>query len=207
MCAIPALCSSPEFMLRGPITSPPVNGWRIRTLPAIASELQNAWASYPSQPQNSKEAWQDMLEFLKANGVIGKGITYEVMAISEAQWCGDEPARCRGLKRRKASEAVYLPWAKDVWEQSNYKLHDDAGFPGLILASIVRTLTTLIRGPEGCPKCAIHWDLVLSQHPVPQDPTLHEARVWLVDRHNDTRTGKVPTPFSTVAAKFNWTTP
>lgn len=207
MCAIPALCSQTEFRLKGPIASPPINGWRIRQVPAVAAELQNAWASYPSQPTSSKEAWWDMLEFLKANGVVGKGITAEVMALGEDQWCGDEPKRCRGVKRRRSHETVILPWAKAVWEQSNEKLADGTSFPGLVLASIVRTLTALINGPDGCPRCATHWALVLQAHPVPASPTLHEARVWLVDRHNDTREGKTPTPFATVATKFNWTTP
>lgn len=156
---------------------------------------------------NSKEAWQDMLEFLKANGIIGKGITYEVMALGEDQWCGDEPKRCINLKRRKSSGAVFIPWAQAAWEQSNDKLADGTGFPGLVLATIVRTLAALINGPEGCVKCAAHWALLLQQHPTPVSPTLHGARVWLVDRHNDTRVGKTPTPFATVAAKFNWTTP
>lgn len=203
MCAIPELCSKPNFVLRGPILSPPSSGWRIMTVPLEASHLQSAWAQYPSNPSNSKEAWWNMMEFLKANGIKGAGVFKEVQEISLEQWCSPDPSRCRGKNWQPSSPD--LPWAKKAWEDANHRLADNTASPGTVLSSIVRTLTSKIEGPEGCRKCARHWRRVLLTTPVPVGPTLDEARQWLVNAHNETREGKTPTPFATVAAKFNWT--
>lgn len=171
-------------------------------LPDSASHLQSAWAGHPSAPNHAKEAWWNMLEFLKANGIKGSDVTKEVVEMSKDQWCSKNPERCRGLRRGKRSP--YLPWAKAAWEDANARLAGTVDHPGLVLASIVSRLTSLINGPEGCPLCARHWRDVLAKSPAPSSPTLDEARHWLVNAHNETREGKAPTPFAEVAAKFNW---
>jgi len=203
MCAIPLLCSMKSFVLRGPVLLPPSTGWRIQQVPESAAHLQNAWASYPSAPTHSKEAWGDMLMFLKANGFKSAELTKEVVAISTQQWCSGDPKRCRGMVW--GAKTPYLPWARAAWEQANYQLADGTPNPGVVLVRIVRNLTTLINGPDGCPDCARHWVKVLAANPIPPSPTLHEARHWLVDAHNETRENKTPVPFDSIAAKFNWT--
>ncbi len=194
-----------SFTLRGPVSSPPSTGWRIIHLPESAATLQNAWASYPSQPTHAKEAWGDMLMFLKANGRSSGALTREVVEIATDQWCSPDPSRCRGKVWGKS--APDLPWARSAWEEANNRLADGVTNPGTVLSSIVRTLTALIEGPEGCPKCAKHWRKILAENPIPVSPTLNEARHYLVDVHNSTRENKAPTPFFVVADKFNWTTP
>lgn len=205
MCAIPLLCGMPDFVLRGSLTEPPEGGWRIRTVPPEAAHLQDAWSAASVPARGAKEAWWALLTFLADNGVRSSAITKDVVKRGKDQWCSGDPSRCRGLHTTKG--APYLPWAKAAWEDANNKLADGTASPSTVLHNIVRTLTTLINGPEGCPRCAKHWSTHLSLHPVPDNPTLEEARHWLVDRHNDTREGKLPTPYAEVAAKFNWTTP
>lgn len=205
MCSIPLLCGMPDFVLRGSLTEPPEGGWRIRTVPPEAAHLQDAWAAAASPARGAKDAWWAMLSFLAANGVKSGAITKAVIKRGKDQWCSPNPERCRGLHTLPSTPD--LPWAKDAWEDANRKLADGVTSPATVLHNIVRTLTTLINGPEGCPKCAAHWAKELSLHPVPENPTLEEARHWLVDRHNETREGKTPTPYAEVAAKFNWTTP
>ena len=185
--------------------SPPSSGWKIVVLPESAQHLRSVWAAHPSRPKNAKAAWLSMLEFLAANGIKGNKITDEVKLISVDQWCSPEPRRCQGFNKGKPK--AVLPWARERWEWANGLLSDGAENPGALLADIVADLTARITGPEGCILCAAHWSVVLMEHPVPASPTLQQARHWLVDIHNETREGKSPVPFATVAAKFNWTTP
>lgn len=195
-----------EFRLRGPISSPPSSGWRIATVPPEAAALQSAWSTHRSAPTNSKEAWWDMVSFLRANGFTSGKIIGHVKEISIQQWCSPDPSRCRGVKWRES--APYLPWAKAAWENANEMLgNDKAGSPEARLRLIVATLTSRINGPDGCSKCAVHWAQVMAAHPVPSNPSLDEARHWLVDRHNDTRDNGKRVPFAEIADKFNWTTP
>ncbi len=203
MCAIPQLCSRPAFNLRGPITQPPLSGWRLQTLPSEASHLQSAWDVHPSSPDNSKAAWWDAVTFMQANGLYSSPLIEKVVNAGIQQWCSPDPARCRGLFT--PDKTPFLPWAKQAWEDANNSLHDGAVYPRLILLRLVVVLTSRIAGPDGCPACALHWAQVLKANPVPKTLTLDEARHWLVDRHNDTREGKTPTPYDEVAAKFNWT--
>jgi len=204
MCAVPYLCALPNLVLKGPINAPPQSGWRLMTLPAQAGHLTGAWNQYPTNPVDAKAAWGDMLSFLASNGITSSAVSKEVIAIGEDQWCSPEPWRCKGV--RKSKPMPYLPWAKSAWEDANNKLADGTVSPGVKLTTIVTILTRLINGPEGCKYCAKHWTQVLKANPPPANPTLDEARRWLVDRHNETRERKTPTPFETVAAKFNWTT-
>ena len=145
-------------------------------------------------------------DFLTANGIKAtQAIMNEIKMISVDQWCSPDPWRCRGFNRGKPK--AILPWARERGEWANGLLSDGAENPGALLADIVADLTARITGPEGCILCAAHWSVVLMEHPVPSSPTLQQARHWLVDIHNETREGKSPVPFATVAAKFNWTTP
>ena len=154
-------------------------------------------------PENGKAARYEMIEFLAANGK--RGVTNEVLAISVEQWCSPEPRRCKGYR---ANAGPLLPWARAAWEEANYALKDglDDVDTRDTLLGIIDHLTTRINSPDGCAKCALHWDEVLEQYPVPDVIDLDTARHWLVDAHNESREGKMPTPFMAVAVKFNWNT-
>lgn len=193
----PTLCQASEYRLRGPLAQPPSTGWRIIELPWQASHLQRSWATMPNEPiSSSKAAWGQLMEFLKSNSI--KVPFNQIVEESLIQWCEPEPRRCPKYREAK------LPWARKRWEWANDLLVNPAN-PGETLATIVADLTERISGPAGCILCAEHWTTILGEHPVPEDPTLDQARHWLVDRHNDTREGKVPTSYEEVARKFNWT--
>jgi hypothetical protein len=144
---------------------------------------------------SSKAAWGQLLNFLKANGV--RVPFDQIVEESLRQWCEPEPWRCKQYQKAK------LPWARKRWEWANNLLLAPAD-PHAALSEIVMDLTLRIYGPEGCALCAEHWSALLAEHPIPDEVTLDEARHWLVDRHNDSREGKAPTPFDEVARKF-WT--
>ena len=203
MCAIPELCMMPDFVLRGPILAEPEGGWKIRALPTIARHLQPIWDALPSTGTGAKPSWWAMLEFLNANGFKSAELTREVVSEGKLQWCSPDPSRCRGLNG--VPSRPYLPWAAAAWENANNLLADGAEDPGQILQDIVVSLTTQIGGPLGCTHCAVHWAQVMAAHPIPVSPTLDEARRWLVDRHNDTREGRIAVPFTDIVLKFNWT--
>ena len=196
----PALCGVSEFRLRAPMARPPESGWRIKVLPAQAIHLQSAWDSVGGEVSSSKAAWSQLLDFLKANKISVP--LKQIQEESIEQWCRPEPQRCKGY--RPGKDALRLPWAQERWEWANTLLVNPPD-PKAALTEIVIVLTARINGPDGCVLCARHWDQVLADNPVPEDPTLDEARRWLVDRHNDSREGKKPTPFEVVAVKFNWT--
>ena len=206
MCQLP-VCKMDDFTLRGPILSPPESGWKILVLPESAQHLAGTWASHPGNPKNAKSAWMQMLDFLSANGIQSTALTNEIKLISIEQWCSPEPRMCKGFQ--SGAPKAILPWAREAWESANRALYnglsDEAARTAL--ADIVSNLTTLINGPDGCIVCASHWSVALMNNPLPASLTLHQARHWLVDIHNETREGKSPVPFATVAAKFNWTLP
>lgn len=193
----PTLCQASEYRLRGPLAQPPASGWRILDLPWQASHLQRAWASLPMEViGSSKAAWGQLMSFLQANSI--KVPFEQIVAESLIQWCEPEPRRCPKYREAK------IPWARKRWEWANDLLVAPAN-PGAALATIVADLTERINGPEGCPLCAEHWVALLAEHPIPEAPSLDEARHWLVDRHNESREGKAPVPFEEVARKFKWT--
>lgn len=180
---------------------PPDSGWKIIRLPHQAVHLQGDWVTIPGDPQSSKAAWGQLMSFLQANKIV---VPFEqIREESIEQWCAPEPERCKGYRKKKEAS---LPWARERWEWAN-RLLVNPGDPKASLQEIVTDLTTRINGPQGCVICAHHWVELLDKYPIPETVTLDQARHWLVDRHNDTREGKEPTPFSEVATKFNWTTP
>jgi len=182
------------------MSRPPETGWRIIKLPAQAAHLQSAWDSLGGVVTSSKGAWGQLLDFLRANKVSVP--LKQIQEESLSQWCDPEPKRCKGYRVDKSK--LRLPWAAERWEWANRLLVNPPD-PKAALIEIVVVLTNRINGPDGCVLCAAHWAQVLADHPIPENPTLDEARHWLVDRHNDSREGKKPTPFEVVAAKFNWT--
>lgn len=193
----PTLCQQAEYRLRGPLAQPPAKGWHIIELPWQAAHLQRDWMLLPPQRiGSSKAAWGELMDFLQANNI--RVPFTQIREESLRQWCEPEPRRCPKYKEAK------LPWARARWEWANRLLVNPAD-PKAALEEIVADLTERINGPEGCVLCASHWAEVLAANPIPEAPTLEEARQWLVDRHNDSREGKTPTPFAEVAAKFNWT--
>ncbi len=118
------------------------------------------------------------------------------------QWSRPEPWRCRGYDPDAEPKGPTLPWAKKMWESANAALVAPED-PVKTLKDLVDTLTKRINGPDGCSKCAGHWDEYLKTHPV--DATnLEEARLWLWNAHNATREGKTPVPFDEIAQKFQW---
>jgi len=203
MCSFPG-CMTQNFELRGPIAAPPLGGWRIKTLPKEAAHLQSAWDKHVSHPVNAKSARWHVFEFLGANDIPWGPVENEVYSISYLQWCSPEPRRCKGYR---PNEAPNLPWAKALWESANFELKDGLTDQQAkdILDGIVDTLTAAINSPDGCPRCANHWETRLASVPVPEHLTLDEARHWLVDAHNFTREGKPPTAYDLVAIQFNWT--
>jgi len=210
MCAHPGCGSAlPSFQLiNGPLNHPPESGWKITTLPQEAAHLASAWTGHPGQPTSAKAAWWDMLDFLSSNGVRSPDISREVHDLGIEQWCSSDPKRCpreyRGRFRKHTPPD--LPWAKDAWEAANNALANNLQPEDVkgTLDAVVTTLTALISSPTGCQRCHSHWLTHLETHPVPVNPTLDEARHWLVDIHNLTREGKTPTPFEEVKEKFSW---
>lgn len=140
-----------------------------------------------------------MLNFLKSNGVnIGLD---EVQELSLPQWCDPDPFRCRGYGKKKK---IFISWATEEWERANVELQDPVD-PGVAISSIIERLTSRINSAvDGCRVCAGHWLTHTTAHPVPDTPTLQEAREYLVLMHNLTRENQEPTPFEEVATKFNW---
>jgi len=192
----PVLCQASEYRLRGPIAQPPSSGWRIIELPWQAKHLQDAWASSQMEPiDSSKAAWGYLMSFLRANSI--QVPFAQIVEESIRQWCEPDPSRCMQYTREK------LPWARKRWELANQLLLSPAD-PHAALVLIVADLTERINGPEGCVLCAEHWAQLLETSPIPENPTLDEARHWLVDRHNETRENKVPASFNEIARKF-WT--
>lgn len=206
MCVL-AVCKMNDFVLRGAVLAVPESGWKILVLPESAQHLSGIWATHPYRPKNAKAAWQSMIDFLAANEMASTALTNEIKMISVEQWCSPQPRLCQGF--RSGAPKAILPWAREAWESANRALYnglsDEAARTAL--ADIVSNLTTLINGPDGCIVCASHWSVALMNNPLPASLTLHQARHWLVDIHNETREGKSPVPFATVAAKFNWTLP
>lgn len=204
----PQLCGQSSIRLRGPLALPPTKGWRIIKLPESAAHLQGAWNTRQAEmPTGSKSAWMEMQQFLKANGV--KVPLSEIQEISIEQWCeADTPTRCIGYRNKRIvlEEKPKLPWAKALWESVNNMLNDEVLPEDVVptVLTIVNMLTDAINSPEGCPICAEHWASHLAAHPVPETPTLDEARHWLWARHNDSREGKTPVPYEEIALKFNW---
>jgi len=196
---LPELCGKKEFLLRNPMARPPDSGWRIIRLPYQAAHLQGDWNTAPGTPSSGKAAWADLMLFLQANKI--KVPFEQIYDESTEQWCAEDPARCRGYRRKRSGPK--LTWAKAKWEWANSLLVNTSD-PKAALEQIVAELTRLINGPKGCVICAHHWVEVLDKAPIPPTVTLDEARHWLVDRHNETREGKEPTSYEEVAAKFNW---
>jgi hypothetical protein len=195
----PELCGQKEFILRGPISKPPDSGWKILSLPERAAHLQQAWLAHRGRPDSSKAAWAEYIDFLRTNGItIGMR---EVREISIPQWCDSDPWRCKGYRAAKGDG--FLPWAAAEWEKANLMMVDPFDPEG-VLETILTNLTDLIRGPQGCKKCAVRWARWVRLNPRKPNMSLTEARQYLVDAHNHTREGKPPVPFAEVAAKFNW---
>lgn len=213
MCAHPSCGSLPEFTLKNwPLGRPPETGWKIQALPPEASALQTEWSANPIVPENARSAWWTQLEFLAANGFSSSQITNQVVAEGARQWCSVNPESCTKRWRNRIPaqpETRFFPWAKTVWENFNNALHDEVADIPTALAVNVGILTGLISSPPptGCQHCADHWQEVLAAHPVPENPTLQEAREWLHMVHNLTREGHEPVAFADIAAKFHWTTP
>jgi len=198
----PQLCREAEYLLKAPMAAPPESGWKIIKLPYQAWHLQGVWMTVPGNPQSSKAAWAQLLSFLKANKI---SVPFDqIKEESIEQWCAPNPKRCRGYRTKAWRRAKgQLAWAPARWEWANGLLVNPED-PGKALEEIVIDLTARIQGPDGCVLCAGHWAEVLAKHPIPLNPTLEQARHWLVDRHNDTREGLLPTAYAEVASKFKW---
>lgn len=179
---------------------PPSSGWKIANLPERAAHLQSSWVRVNDHLDSSKSAWGQMLNFLRSNGISTN--IEEVRDLSIPQWCDPDPFRCKGYRKKGK---VFLPWAKAEWEKANLDLQDPMD-PGVAIDAIMEHLTARIRSRvDGCRVCAGHWMTHTTANPVPDNPTLQEAREYLVLMHNLTREGQEPTPFEEVATKFNWT--
>ena len=205
MCSHPGCRPSAQhFQLRGAAGKPPEGGWSLRDLPVGDDTIKAAWVAMNKEASGSVDAIFQAEKFLKTNGVENVRPVLEEYAVD--QWCRPDPWRCRGYNPdAPLSEGPRLPWARAMWESSNEQLNDSVADTdaGATLYAIVENLTTAIEGPQGCPKCAAHWqDWTTSNPPVVH--SLSDARVWLWKAHNHTRENKAPVPFEEIALKFSW---
>lgn len=93
-----------------PAYRPPKGGFRIESLPeSVASEqLQWAWKNRKKGTNtNANACIAEALHFLKLNGIqTTKAIAQELRYQATDEWCGNEPARCRGRKTVAAEPAL-----------------------------------------------------------------------------------------------------
>jgi len=122
---------------------------------------------------------------------------------ADAQWCAADPDRCQ--KRTMSSNETSHPmwWAKHFWPTWNAALIDTV-HPVALNQAMVLVATSLVRGEDGCEKCARNWDRHLVEFPYEKAQDMDTARVWLWHIHNLTRQDKAPTPYSTIAKRYSW---
>lgn len=188
-------------------------GWPIQTIPDVywSPAREFTWRNRREQRiDGPDQAVSELKRFLLQQG---QTITDEDVAIIRehalSQYCASEENRCRHRKKNKAEKAAEaagpdLPWAKEFWRSANTAIAaDDKAIPAL--KAVVAMATILINGPEGCPKCALHWQKILeTSNPDEIVKSADDARIWIWSAHNASREGKPEMPYTTIARMWKW---
>lgn len=207
-----------------PLYRPPPGGWSCPTLPPglIDSErdfsrLSFVWKQKAKGQNNNPEgAVEEVIAFLRQNGLHpGADKKLLLSDFLDDYWCSLEPTRCpvRAPRddppevRAQSLEKIFLPWAKDYWEDFNRAVAVDSDTPAEVVDQMARHGLELLAGPDGCPTCLEHWtELLAAYPPLALVTSPDHARAWLWASHAASREGRPAIPYAEIAEAWDWPT-
>lgn len=190
---------------------PPKGGWGVVGIPpgtpaetAALMSGNERWEGGTGQHGYEKPI-QLIIQWLQReqNVTVTQALESQIREWANAQWCAKDPGRCTKKTLNGSTAIRPMAWAESFWKTWNSALVDTI-HPVTLNQSMILVATGLIRGPDGCERCARNWDRHLVEFPYERADTLEKARVWLWHVHNLTRENKTPTPYEKIAKKYAW---